>query len=245
MYLSQPCMPEGLAEIFSEDSPLPYIAARSEVCCQGRPATHVFLLEAGVVALTFTGQDGREFIVDFCGPGTILGAAAAMLEKCWPVSVVTCQRCRVRMLPSTLFVEKLRKETGALAWHMLITHSHEAYRHIERMASLALLNTRQRVEEFFWKLAVDSPGPDGKVRMPLSQEELARYVQTTRQHLNKVLREIEDDGLIRRASGCYFVDRSRLWHQSGSEATASRQRNVTFCHADDRLAESVRRSELP
>jgi CRP/FNR family transcriptional regulator len=238
-------MPEGLEEIFSEHSPLPYIAARSEVCCQGRPATHVFLLEAGVVALTFTGQDGREFIVDFCGPGTILGVEAAVLEKCWPVSVVTCQRCRVRMLPNSHFVEKIKKDTGPLGWHMLITHSHQAYRHIERMASLALLNTRQRVEEFFSKLAVDSTGMDGKVRMPLSQEELARYVQTTRQHLNKVLREIEDDGLIRRANGCYFVDRARLWHQAGPDSTAGRPCDVTLSHADDRLAETMRRSELP
>jgi len=151
----------------------------------------------------------------------------------------------VRMLPSSLFVEKLRKETGPLAWHMLITHSHEAYRHIERMASLALLNTRQRVEEFFSKLAVDSAGMDGKVRMPLSQEELARYVQTTRQHLSKVLREIEDDGLIRRTGGCYVVDRSRLWHQAGSEPSASRQRDATSCHIDDRLVEPMRPSELP
>lgn len=206
------------AQIFIDQAPAHRIAVRSEICRQGSPVTHVFLLETGLVGLTFASPAGREFIVDFRSAGWILGAATAILDKRWPVSAITFQHSQVRALPAKTFVDALKKDTGALAWHALVMHSREIHRHIRRIAALGLLSTRQRVEEYLWGLPVNGQSSSHRVRLPLSQEELAQYILTTRQTLNKVLRDLEHNGLIRRSNGWHFLDRSRLWHREDPES---------------------------
>jgi CRP-like cAMP-binding protein len=200
------------AELFASHAPAYRIPARAEVCRQGDSPTHVYLLEVGIIGLTYTSPNGREFIVGLRSPGWILGAAAAILGRPWTVSATTLQVSQLRALPTKTFLEILNKEADSLARQILVMHSREIYAQIDRMVALALLSTRQRLEEFFWDFASKEAGQQS-VRLPLNRGELAQYILTTRQHLNRVLHALEDDGAVQRSNGRFLLDRSRLWHR--------------------------------
>jgi hypothetical protein len=51
-----------------------------------------------------------------------------------------------------------------------------------------------------------------RVALPLRYTELARAIVTTRQHLARVLKQLEDDDLIRRQKGWLVIpDLERFW----------------------------------
>jgi CRP/FNR family transcriptional regulator len=206
-------------ELFESHTPAYRLPARAEIFRQGDSATHVYLVEAGIVGLTYASPVGREFIVGLRSRGSILGGAAAILGRDSTVSAITFQRSRVRPLSAKIFLEALKNETGRIAWHTLVTHSQEIYAQVDRMVGLALLSTRERLEEFLLTLAADRLG-EQSVSVPLNQGELAEYLLATRQHLNRVLRALEEDGLLRRSNGGYLLDRSKLQRRDTTRKVA-------------------------
>lgn len=197
------------------------VPAGSEVCRQGDHVTHVFLLEPGLCGLTFTSEEGRELIVDIRRPGWIIGAPSAILHRLLPVSAIAFERTRFRLLAKSAFLDSISAEAGPAAWHLIQMQSLEIHDHIDRIVSLAILNVRERVEKFFWDSAATNSGERCRVRVPLSQEELARYCVSTRQHLSRVLKDLRQDDIITRSGAWYVLDRAKLRHRRASHPTVS------------------------
>jgi CRP-like cAMP-binding protein len=57
-----------------------------------------------------------------------------------------------------------------------------------------------------------APSGPLRVALPLKYTELARAIVTTRQHLSRVLKQLEDENLIHREKGWLVIpDANRFW----------------------------------
>jgi CRP-like cAMP-binding protein len=81
---------------------------------------------------------------------------------------------------------------------------------------LGALSTRERLLRLIGEVvAAEHPSATAgalRVALPLRYTELARAIVTTRQHLSRVLKQLEDENLIRRDKGWLVIpDLNVFW----------------------------------
>jgi len=190
---------------------------------QGSKANEVYLIEKGLVKLICLSQDGKELIVSLRSAGELLGAAPVIVKKAHPVAAVTLTKCQLIRIPPDFFSELARTDPQ-FCWHLHQVHCDEIYNQASQLVALRYLSARQRFEHMLWKL-ISAMEPDisqkhFRLHMPLKYSEIARLIGVTAEHLSRVLKQMEDEGVISRQNGTLTVfDRDELYHPDDSGET--------------------------
>jgi CRP-like cAMP-binding protein len=175
---------------------------------QGNPVEAVGVIEEGLVKLLRWEQRGEAVNVGIRFSGGPLGTAAAILGAPHPVTVETLTRCRILSIPVDHFLQLVTTD-GQLALDLHHIHARELLGYIAHLGTLCALSTRDRLLRLIGEVVAAehqsaSEGPL-RVALPLRYTELARAIVTTRQHLSRVLKQLEDDNLIRREKGWLVI----------------------------------------
>jgi CRP-like cAMP-binding protein len=190
----------------------------AELFQQGGVARDVYLLENGLVKLIRLNRAGDELIVGLRFPGSLLGIAPVILCKPYPVTATTLTGCRLRRISAEPFLD-LAKGNPEFSWHVQEVHCHEVYDQITQLVGLACLSAKHRLEQFLGQLiAVQCMhNLQGEIRMdlPLKHREIAQLIAVTPQHLSLLLRQMEDEGTIRREKGWVIVRNYKQLYQPG------------------------------
>jgi CRP-like cAMP-binding protein len=184
---------------------------------QGSPAREVFFIEGGLIKLIRLGEDGQEIIVGLRSTGSFIGAAAAIVQEPHPVSAITITNCTLSHIPGEVFLH-LAKTDPHFCWYLHQVHSREVHQQASQLADLRNLSARQRFENLLWQF-VTSVGPaqregSRKIRLPLKNWEIAQLIGITPEHLSRVIRQIQEDGILRKENGCMVVDDVRRLYQT-------------------------------
>ena len=182
---------------------------------QGNPVEAVGVIEEGLVKLLRWEQRGEAVNVGIRFSGGPLGTAAAILGAPHPVTVETLTRCRILSIPVDHFLQLVTTDTQ-LALDLHHIHARELLGYVAHLGTLCALSTRDRLLRLIGEVvaaehqsAIEGPL---RVALPLRYTELARAIATTRQHLSRVLKQLEDDNLIRREKGWLVIpEPSSFW----------------------------------
>lgn len=204
-------------ELFDSTPTLGY-AEGTVLFKQGSQARDVYYLESGLVKIVFLDPAGEEVIVSLSSmPGSLVGAACAVLGKHYVSAAVVTRNTRLRRIAAASFNDLIRHDPET-SWALHIQHCSQLSELLDRSAQLGYLSVRQRVEQLIWNLAGACelvPTSKGqRMQLPLKYRELAQLITVSPEHLCRVLGTIEKDGLIRREKGwLYLVERDRLYHR--------------------------------
>jgi CRP/FNR family transcriptional regulator len=182
---------------------------------QGAPADEVYIIDDGVVKLTRLEEHG-EVIMGLRRREWVLGAAAVLLEQPYAATAITVTPCQMRRMSARNF-RHLMKTNPEFSWQVHLMHSREVYDQMAGMVKLACLSARQRLEHFLWESisAQDGAEPHTPIwlQSPLKHLEIAQLIVVTPEHLSRLLKELEQDGLLRRQKGWVIIqDPRKLWH---------------------------------
>ena len=211
---------------------------------EGQTPRSLMVVVSGAVGLSVTGRrGGRRTLINLLGPGDVLGEEILGGDQ-----------------------PRVRPETRTLAFTQLALLSpHELHRIMARDLSVAgwlaqalsrkvdLLNARlaatlalgvqERTLALLRSLAVrwGKPSPRGTiVDLPLSQEDVAAMVGTTRESVNRALRDLRASGLVLMSARRYVIpDPSSSVNRSpepDSRATTPPCSNLIKCASSDRAA---------
>jgi CRP-like cAMP-binding protein len=187
--------------------PLTYPAS-VELFHQGSPPQDVYLIERGLVKLIRLERGGHEIITSLRFAGWLLGASPVIVEKPYPVTALTVTRCSLRRVPAEIFREHLRANPQ-LSWYLHQMHSHEVFDNVEHVAQLGCLSARLRFERLLRQLlasAAPAAAPhEIRLRIPLKHWEVAELIAVTPEHLSRMLRKMEAEGLLRREKGWLII----------------------------------------
>jgi CRP/FNR family transcriptional regulator, cyclic AMP receptor protein len=176
----------------------------------GDPGTNLCIIESGRVKLTLTSQDlGREVALDHLGPGDVFGELALLDGEPRSADAIAVESTRLLLLRRDDFRTFLTNHPAA-AIDLLADMSRRLRRDTQLIQDAAFLDVPARLARVALRLA--EPANGGVLRTPsMSQTELASLVLTTRPTLNKFLRIMTDQGLLRWESGRVIVlDKERL-----------------------------------
>jgi CRP/FNR family transcriptional regulator len=187
---------------------------------QGSHSQQVYFIERGLVKLNRVEQDGQQIIIGLRSSGWMLGTSAVILRKLNPVSATTLTSCHIRHISADAFRHLLKTDVQ-FSWYIQHSQSRETHEQINRIAQLSCLSARHRLEQLLWELtSALAPGDakkDVKIEVPLKQWEIAQLIGVTPEHLCRMLRQLEDEGVLCRKKGWLIAkDAQKLWHSGDS-----------------------------
>jgi CRP-like cAMP-binding protein len=179
-----------------------------ELLRQGDIAPDVWIIDDGVVKLVYLDEDGRQLTVGIRLKGCILGSASVILGQPSPVAAFTMTPCCLQRLDAPTFLEMVTGNSALSLWlHRM--HSQEVFDQLVSNTQASTLSARQRLErlvvQLLQPLADNVQSVDIRVPMPFSHRDLAGLVGITPEHLSRLLRQLTDEGLIRRKKGWIII----------------------------------------
>jgi CRP/FNR family transcriptional regulator len=172
------------------------LARGSSIFQQGQEGDYLYVIVTGRVRIYLSGADGREITFRIYGSGEIFGEFALLDGKPRSANATASSDVHALVLYREDFWELLEQNFDLA--RRLIAALTERLRYTTRtLERQSFLSARGKLAEVLVHLAsLDSMGAD-TVRLELSQQELADYINTTREWVNQTLQSFVDEGLIR------------------------------------------------
>ena len=177
------------------------------------PALAILSIHSGQVKLTRPAGGGRQVVVGVRWPGDLLGVREVLSAMPYQVSAETLEPSILCAVPREAFLEVVRdcpelamRLLGRLAKDYLVTE--------EQLVARSDLSVAARTARLLVTLTEGrdpAHGPAAGRVVPMSREEMAMLVGTTRETLSRSLRRFSERGAVTFAKGAIrILDRSVL-----------------------------------
>jgi len=170
---------------------------------ENEPCNELFVLRKGLMMSYVLLDDGSRQILRFHFPGDMLGVSSAIYREaaetlCALADCVVCPFDRSAL--SDLFAEHPRLATLVLVYTQI-----ERVALTDRLAALGRTSAKARVAALLLDLRSRLRATDKSVTnvfaLGLTQEEVGDATGLTAVHVNRMLRQLEEEGLIAREGG--------------------------------------------
>jgi CRP/FNR family cyclic AMP-dependent transcriptional regulator len=165
----------------------------------GDTPTTLFLILEGSVSILLEDKDGKEIVLAYLGPGDFFGEMCLFPEQASRTAIVRTRTQPTLVAESTYVAfrnfardhhEIMYEIAGQLAGRLRNTNA--------RLSDLAFLDVAGRLAHILLDLSKKSDASDhprGKL-VRISRQELARNAGCSREMAGRVLKKLEEDGLV-------------------------------------------------
>ena len=163
----------------------------STIIFAGEVSDSIFYITKGSVSVIIEDDNGRETIVAYLNEGDFFGEIAMLGEGTRTAWVKAKTECKVAELGYQKFVELSQRDTRIL--HQLITQlAQRLGKTTQKVGDLAFLDVTGRVAHALLDLSTQ---PDG-MQIKITRQEIGRIVGCSREMVGRVLKTIEEQGLV-------------------------------------------------
>lgn len=171
---------------------------------RGEPAQALFAVESGKLKVVAPRPGGRDATLHILGPGDVFGEVALFQDKGRTARVCALEPAQLIVIDRRDFVELVQRD-GTLATRVLTLMARRVHDTITHFDDTTSLDVHQRLArkllalgELFGKRDVEG---HLQLMLTLSQSELAELIDSSRQTVNRLLREWTARGFIRVEKG--------------------------------------------
>lgn len=178
-------------------------AAEAYIFRQGEGGATCHIILRGKVRVFVIGEDGRELSVRLLGPGEVIGEMALFEKAPRSASVVTLEPTETLEIGRDALLHAIRRYPS-IAVHLLRALSARLRQTNEDAEWLASLPVVERLHLQLQRLAEWSgtPTADGvRITPPMTQQELAALVGTSRESVNRALMRLRQQNKVRLEDG--------------------------------------------
>jgi len=164
------------------------------VVTEGEFTKSLYVITSGRVKVHLNDESGKELILDTKGPGEYFGEMV-LDEGPRSASVSTVEPCEFAVISTTVFKNLLLKHPE-IALRVINNLIHMGRVLNQNVRSLTMLDVYGRVARMLLDLACDE---NGELVIPekLTQQEMAHKVGTSREQINRILRDLTTGGYIK------------------------------------------------
>jgi CRP-like cAMP-binding protein len=188
-------------------------ATGEDIVSEGEVVDTIHIVLTGLAARYKVLPDGARQIMAFLIPGDICDAEVFVLDE-MDHGIVALTETRCAIVPAVR-VKQLLREVSSLSealWWSTMTDSAVLR---ERIIDHGRRDARERIAHLFYEMLIRyqtvGQANDSTFLFPLTQDELADATGLTPVHVNRMLRELREDGLVEfKGKMVKVVDRGRL-----------------------------------
>ena len=158
----------------------------------------IYLLCEGQVKLSFSSSEGKTLVLRIAKPGEVLGLLSTLSGNPYEVTAAALRPCQVAFVSSTDFQKILRKHP-ALFQHVANQLGLQYRTACEQLCTVGLgVSIVERVAKFLLNWSVDRGASRNGIQftLPLSHEEIAEHIGTTRESVSRAMGEFRSQGLV-------------------------------------------------
>jgi CRP-like cAMP-binding protein len=184
---------------------------REELFHKGDEGTQVFVIVRGRLRVGTTSAEGSDVLFRIMNPGEVFGELALLAGGERTATVSAIDECELLVLDRRDFLPFLRSHPE-LAIHLLEVLAERLRNISELVEDTVFLNLPARLAKKLLGLAEDygTEVAEGvRIEMKLSQQELGTMVGTSRESVNKQMRQWEEEGIVRSDRGTITILRPR------------------------------------
>jgi len=183
------------------------VAAKRDILSEGERPDHVHVILEGWAARYKTLANGARQIVAFLIPGDFCDLHVAILEH-MDHGIVALTRCRVAYIPSRSLDALTANHNGltkALWWATLVDEGvlREWLLNVGRRDAFARVS--HLLCEMHARMAMIGLVEDGRLALPLTQDQLADATGMTAVHVNRTLQRLRNEKLVEVKGGMLEV----------------------------------------
>lgn len=160
---------------------------------EDEPVKGLYLVAWGRVKIFKSSGDGKEQTLYLFGPGELF-CMTTLTEDTLPANVMALEDTRVFILPRDV-MEEMAKHEPAMVFNMLSVLIRRLKESMYIIELLSLKEIPQRLASFLLHALALGDGGD-MVELQTSQREVAKMLGTTPETLSRVLRRMNEEGLI-------------------------------------------------
>nr|WP_277924379.1 Crp/Fnr family transcriptional regulator [Sphingomonas sp. CROZ-RG-20F-R02-07] len=198
------------------------------------PVTELFVLKSGMMMSYVLLHDGSRQILRFLFPGDLL-ALSALPYRQSPETLTALTDCTVCPFERAAFTRVLG-EHPRLATAVIVLNQIERVALTDRLAGLGRTSAKARIAalllEIRDRLARTNRAIGKTFVLGLTQEEIGDATGLTSVHVNRMLRELEDEGLIARDGGRVTLLDERTLARAAHYADRTTKRDFGWLAAD-------------
>ena len=173
------------------------------VFTEGEFTRSLYVILSGKVRIYLNDENGKELVLDVKGPGEYFGEMV-LDEGPRPASVATIEPCQFAIISGADFKKLLIKHPDIAL--IVIKNLIQVARGLtENVRSLAM-DVYGRVSKMLLALAVERRG-NFVIPQKLTQQEIASRVGTSREVINRILRDLSIGGYIRVKEGTITINK--------------------------------------
>ena len=169
----------------------------STIIYAGEQSDSIFYITKGSVTVLIEDDSGREIIVAYLNEGDFFGEMAMFGEGTRTAWVKAKTECEVAELSYAKFVELSKRDTGML-YALASQLVDRLNKTTQKVSDLAFLDVTGRVARTLLDLCNEPDAmthPDG-MQIKITRQEIGRIVGCSREMVGRVLKTLEDQGLV-------------------------------------------------
>jgi CRP/FNR family cyclic AMP-dependent transcriptional regulator len=170
----------------------------STIIYAGEQSDSIFYITQGSVTVLVEDDTGREIIVAYLNVGDFVGEMAMFGEKGTRTAWVKAKiECEVAELSYAKFSELSRKDSGML-YQLARQLADRLGKTTQKVGDLAFLDVTGRVAHTLLDLCKEPDAmthPDG-MQIKITRQEIGRIVGCSREMVGRVLKTLEEQGLV-------------------------------------------------
>lgn len=181
------------------------VSKKSVVFYEGVEKEAVFFIMDGLVKTYKTDESGHEQIISFLKTGQMFPHTGLFNNKPYPATAEALVDTKLLAIPVRMF-EQLMTETPSIAIKMMHVMGDIIRELQEKLQVFTGQDVKYRALSFLLKLANQHGVANGNkvtINLPMTHQEFANSVGTTRETVNRLLNQLGKQGLIE-------VDRRRI-----------------------------------
>jgi len=194
-FLGKNCLAEWQTAINTNASLVNYNKGE-RIVQEGTLVTGFYFIHTGRAKIHKQWGEGRELILNFAGPGDIMGHRGMLEEQHYPVSATAIEPLSACFITADFFKTTLLVN-HMLAYKMVLFYANELRNAEQNMRNMAHMDVKTRIANALLKLQ-DIFGVDksGAIKTTLSRQDMASFASTSYETLFKTLNDFIKEGII-------------------------------------------------
>ena len=171
---------------------------RATIIHEGDVPDTLYYIIDGSVSVLIEDDDGREIVLDYLNPGDFFGEMGLFEEdisrSAWVVARTACEMAEINYDQ----FRTLAMDDAAIIFKLAAQMATRLRKTSRKVSELAFLDVTGRVAHTLLELTRQPDAmthPDG-MQIRITRQEIARIVGCSREMVGRVLKELEEEGLI-------------------------------------------------
>jgi CRP/FNR family cyclic AMP-dependent transcriptional regulator len=186
-------LPKALLDAIAQRGGVRHFPAHAILINEGDSTDSLYIVLSGRLRVYASAENGREVVLAEHGPGEYLGELSLDGEK-RSVSVKTLEPCSCCVVQGPQLRQFLAEHPD-FALHLTEKLIRMVRRLTEQVKSLALQDVYGRIARVLTELS-DACGEERVVRLKLTQQDIAARVGSSREMVNRVMKELTAGGYV-------------------------------------------------